>query len=570
MPRSQRIGKGARAALACSAVLLLAACNSDSSDFDRASNGPGDQANSPVRVDTLEYFVDEGAGLVAVAPSQPNAPTEIDDHADISFSAYYTFGVTPVVAAQTATAASANGLHVASVLYPRLDGTLRRAGTDPDMFPPTPVQVSSADNFDHICMRGVPEPAVYTDVNATPFVYVIGADGVNCENSLDAGTATWHFVLAGDDAGTPPRDFPTPDPLVGDFDYSVTTKAGTVVNFQAGNGDNAGWLIRQGGMLTRVGPDGTVAAADITPIADGFEPVVPQLADGIVLLNIDGALTAFDPTDNSVKDLGFALDEPFSDFSDQVASDGREVFINKQNTLYRTTGGGTNVAKIDTDPKDPSGTSRGSREAPLVGSDRVVWLANAHDGEKTLRSVDKTATDIGSGEPIAQFEGDVLSLFRANTDQWLFYGEFDRSTTPGRGLAIALRMDGSDKQTFVDSAWIGYTQASRVAAGSGATMSRIYRVPDRGDAGTLAGKRLLSIAANDPANPGASVDIGIIPSDTERAGGPFVEPGFGSGRLLTRAVADTQTDIWFFRDDQPGSLQRVTDDDDDQFALPGF
>lgn len=561
-------------ALGFSALLLLAACNSDSPDMDSAGNGPGDKTDPPISVGTLEYFLDyrdgngDFSGLVAVPPSQPDAPVEVDSEVGGQSRAYYTFGVTPVTAAQTATPMSLNGLHVAAVLYPRMDGSLWRASTDPNVFPPTPVQVSSAENFGRVCMRGVPQSAVYTNAGATPFVYVLGENGTGCEASLEAGSATWHFVLAGDDAGTAPRDFPTPDPLVGDFDYSVNTKAGTVVNLQDNNRDNAGWLIRKNGMLSRVGPDGTVVAADIASIADDFETVVPQLSNGVLLLNIDGALAAFEPSDNSLQDLGFALDSS----SINIASDGREAFITKQNTLYRTTGGGSDVAQIDADPNDPSGASRGSRRAPLVGRDRVVWLADSRSGEKALRSVDKAATGVGSGEQIAKFEGDVLSLFRGYSDQWLFYGESgDITASPIPFTSVAMRMDGSAKKEFADSAWVGFTRASQIKVGSGAAMSRIYRVPDlSGGRNTLAGKRLLSMVANNPTDPAATIELGVIPNDSESAEGPFVSPGFGPGRLVTRVIAEEQTDILFFQDDQAGSLQRITDDDEDQRALPGF
>lgn len=568
---SQNIRNSARAALVFSALMLLAACDSDSSGTDIAGNNPGDNTDPPVRVATLEYFLDFDSGLTAVAPSQPNAPMTVDSDIDASSRAYYTFGVTPLIAAQSATPTSANGLHVASVLYPRRDGTLWRAGTDPDVLPPTPVRVSSAGHFDRICMRGAPEPAVYADAGATPFVYVLAQTGTSCEDALDAGTATWHVVLAGDDDSTAPRDFPSPDPLRGNFAYGVQTKAGTVINLQDSSGDNAGWLIRRNGMLTRVGPNGTITAADIAAIADDFDAVVPQLSSGVLLLDVDSALTAFDPADNSIKDLGFALDTSRI----QIASDREEAFITKRNTLYRTTGGGSDVVKIDVDPNDPGGTSRGSRTTPLVGSDRVVWLADARAGEQALRSVDKSATAVGSGQQIAGFEGDVLWVFDAHTDQWLFYGEAgDVTASPVPVTAVALRMDGTAKKEFADSTWVGFTQDSRTETGSGASATRIYRVPDVGGQSGLrdglAGKRLLSMAADDSANPAATVEIGVIPSDSERIEGPFVSPGFGSGRLLTRLIAGAQTDILFFQDDQAGSLQRVTDDDEDQLALPGF
>lgn len=565
---------GGRLALCLSGSVLLAACNGGSSDNGAMDNGANGTDDPPARVDTLEYVLDYKGGsgdfssLIAVPPSQPDAWVEVDSEVAGRSRAYYTFGVTSVIAARTATTSSANGLHVASVLYPRMDGTLWRLGTDPEAFPPTPAQVSSAKNLNRICMRGVPQPAIYTDADATPFVYVLSADGTGCEDSLDAGTATWHFVLLGDDAGTAPRDFPTPDPLTGDFDYSVKTKAGTIVNLQDRQGDHAGWLIRQGGMLTRVGPDGKVVAADIAPVVDGFELVAAQLDSGVALLNVGGTLMAFDPATNGLKDLGFAL----GPYDVHAASDGRELYVTRQNALYRTTGGGRDVVKIDTDPNDPGGASSGSRTAPLVGSDRVVWLADARGGEQALRSVDKSATDVGSGESIANFEGDALSLLEANSDQWLFYGEAgDVTAGPAPMTAVALRMDGSEREAFADSAWIGYTRASQVKAGSGASAARVYRVADlSGGGGGLAGKRLLSLAANDPTNDGATIELGVIPSDSENAVGPFISPGFGPGRLVTRVIAATQTDILFFQDDQPGSLQRITDNDDDQFALPGF
>jgi len=78
------------------------------------------------------------------------------------------------------------------------------------------------------------------------------------------------------------------------------------------------------------------------------------------------------------------------------------------------------------------------------------------------------------------------------------------------------------------------------------------------------------MVANNPTDPAATIELGVIPNDSESAEGPFVSPGFGPGRLVTRVIAEEQTDILFFQNDQAGSVQRITDDDEDQRALPGF
>lgn len=123
-------------------------------------------------------------------------------------------------------------------------------------------------------------------------------------------------------------------------------RAGTIVNVQDSDDDNAGGLINSNGMQIRVTADGTVATTNSTAIDEGFETFIPQLNNGVLLLNIDGALIAFNPVDNSLEDLSLELEVYFRSF----ARDGQEVFISKQNTLYRTTGGGNAVIKIGVEP----------------------------------------------------------------------------------------------------------------------------------------------------------------------------------------------------------------------------
>lgn len=119
---------------------------------------------------------------------------------------------------------------------------------------------------------------------------------------------------------------------------------------------------------------------------------------------------------------------------------------------------------------------------------------------------------MGSGEQIAEFEGDTLSLLPANPDQWLFYSETgdDFKTL----TAVAQRIDGNHKKTFPGSEWFGFAQAGQAKLSSGAAASRVYRAPDLGDLRKLeglGGKRLLSMAADTPDDSSKTIDLSAFP-----------------------------------------------------------
>lgn len=531
-------------------ALAVAGCNDTN-----VVTGPGDKDPvDPAGVATLEYFTGgytgEG-GLYAVPPSQPSAFVNVDAQADTSSRAYYTFGISAVVSAKSATPTSVEGLHVDSVVYPRRDGTLWRVSTDPSTFPPEPVRVSSANQIYKICMRGVEQsalyasPDVYANPDATPFVYVLPTADMGCEDALSSGNVSWHFVLAGDAAGIAPRDFPTPDPLVGDFDYSTTVKAGTVVNLLDAERNNAGWLIRKDGQLTRVSPDGTVAVSDIFLIAEAFQPVAPQLNSGVMLLAVDGNVMAFDPANNSLTALNGESGGPLQyeiGVTSLATTDGLEVYLVQEAALYRTTDGGRAVVKID----QLTGGESADYQAPFVGDDSVVWVVDVPGAGQTLRSVAKSAATAGTGEVIATFGDDALGTVVGNSSQWLFYTERDFSGGTTVLSAVALRLDGSAREVFANARWNGATLASHRTLGDGGSISRVYRedgVMGPGDSGDT----LVSAPADNPADAAAAINLGTIPGGLR-----MFLPGFGPGRLTT---ASDMIEIAYFNDSQGSTLQ---------------
>src|SRR5699024_826877 len=108
--RTQRLGPlGLLTATAL--TLVLAACNGDGSDVTGTVPDPGAPAEpvpgeptEPARVTTLEYFTGGytgDGGLFAVPPSSPSAYENVDPQADVSSTAYHTFDIIPIVAAQS-------------------------------------------------------------------------------------------------------------------------------------------------------------------------------------------------------------------------------------------------------------------------------------------------------------------------------------------------------------------------------------------------------------------------------------------------------------------------------------
>lgn len=534
--------------------LGLAACGGGGgSGGESTGTGPGGGNPGPAR---LEFFAGSLlASLLAVPPSQPSAFQVVDPDANIAPGSF------PVISGDFSGATFSN-VHIDAYVYSRVDGTLWRASTDPNPFPPAPVRISTEEDLERICRRSV-SPITNTP-EAVPIVYALAPEGdTSCAAAFPVPGGTpggtpgapasliWKFVLLGDAAGIAPRPFPTPDLGTG------------IVNLSDSNLNHAGWLIIQNGDLVRLDAEANVAAT-IAASINTFSPFPGQLrGNGVVLLNINGGLFAFDPADNSLSDLAFSLGTSLF-----ASTDGQEAYFVVNNSLYRTTGGGAGVVEIDrvTDPFGPP-------QGPLVGAERVVWR-----GDDIIRSADKDATGLGTGKTIvADSPIRFKNLIPLASARWIFYNQGD-SATLDIDTAVATRMDGSDTVEFANSRWIfdfdGNLGVSFASAGNGfGLIDRIYRIDNftGGDADSTLNKPLLSVLAEDPGNPDTTIMVGTLPGRF-----PQILPGFGPGRLMALEIDkpnptpdgdEDDFEIFYFEDDQPQSLTRVTTDREDQDGL---
>lgn len=513
------------------------------------------------RLSTLEYFTEvvdagfltlDGSGLYALPPSQPTAVDAIDS--DAAFGMLFAPGFAPrmVIAAASVTETAVSGLHVESVVYPRADGTLWRVATELGGATPEPVQVSSANQLQRACFRSnalqmgsLTAQSVYADSNAAPVVYALRPASTTCDDAADAGSLTWHFVLAGDSATTDPRAFPVP------FSADVRPR---ILNLFDAERDHAGWLIRQDNGLTRVAADGTVVQTNITAITDSFLPVIPQLSSGILLLGVDDRLVAFNPVDNTVTEL--TTDDGLSIENPQAATDGVVAYVLAPDGLYRTIDGGRELVKVDGGDPDLNA-------GPFVGKDAVVWVRDTDVVAETLRSVAKSATDVGTGKDIGTYPEEDFPIDAINSSQWLYYTQSEDTGGSTLLSAVAMRLDGSESKVFANARWAGYTLASQRVLGDGGSISHVYRA--KGVTGPDdAGETLLSVPAGDPTNLAAAINLGVIPD-----GFNVTFPGFGPGRLASSEIAG-EVGIWYFNDSKAGSLQEVLVEFDKPFPLPLF
>lgn len=514
------------------AVLGLVGCHDPSS-----SGGDDLTQQQPVSggpVTTLEFY--QGS-LFAVPPSSPGSDFLVDENAASATDEDndQDAGPFPVVGG-TCHDGQFRSAHVKSVAYARDDGTLFRVFTDPDSTP-TPTRVSSESNASPVCDVRVGQD--FSDHENSRIVY--GLAGPDCSDPTD-----WNIVQLGDDATTAPRDFPG-RPVFALNDLS--------------DGSHSGWLIVEGGELKRLDANNDVQADGLATV-NNFASTLGQLGNGLVFLNIDGNLHAFDRNQNVLTDLNFAFT---NQFPTGAGSDGNELYFVDDQRLLRTEIASNAIITLD-DPAD----SASSLTLPLlqIGADRAVWKYIRQDPETgeffdVLRTVDKTATGTGSAQDLdtvnlqdGQFTVPTSGLI-ANTPDWVFYTELDNNTN--QPTAIAKRMDDSATETFTNALWLGGGLASDFAVGS-KPVSRVYRLDGLTDiTSNWGGLAVKSVA---PEDPGATpIDLGPLPADIQQGG--FL-PGFEPDRLAfvlsdDGTGNDSDFDVVYFDETAAGSLLRLTD-----------
>lgn len=536
-------------ALLATAALLSTACgNSGGGGDSGGGSGPGTPAGTG---GTLQFFQ---ASLHAVDPLAPGTVIDVDPAAAEIATDRNGAGALPAIAGSFA-GGTLSDARVASLLYPRDDGTLWRVATDPGATPPTPVRVSSERMALPYC-----EGRIGVDVNdPTNTRLAYGSDGVDCSGAL-----TWRVVTFSDDELTDPRDFPG-EPIEALVDPAT--------------GAHAGWLALDSGSVHRLAPDLTVAAADLLESVEQAA-VLGATADGTLFLEVDQALYAYAPTTDAVQDLGFEFGTPCP-CDGFFASGGDVGFAIDEGQLLRVDPAAGSASAIDS----PSDAVTGFFAVPgfvAVGAGRVAWSYTADDdgNPQTLDlSVAVRSVDRDGGNPLELRRRDLNSLapptfsgfIVANSAEWVFFNEIQiGNRVPA---AIGLELSGAGAREDTSAFWVGTTIAPALDVARRAPLTRMLLLRGLDDLTDLSRNTSLSlesVSASDPLS--AAVSLGALPADGQFA---FALPGLGPARLGVLLAPDgmneLRTDVLFWDDTVAGSLRRVTETDGiDEFPAPLF
>lgn len=481
------------------------------------TGGSAPASGSP---DTWEFY--QGS-LKAVSPGALSSPVTVESGA-VSVAA-------PVNGGDFSSGTLANET-VARVVYARTsDDTLWQVATNLNVAPPSPQRMSSQ--------------------SGTPVcTFRIGQDLDNPDNArilaqLDTGGndcgsgATWKIMRLGDGATVAPGTFPG-QPIVGVIDPV--------------NGSHAGWLSLDGGVIKRVTySSGVVTSTAVSNSPGGIASAgyFESLLDGTVLLNLDGAIHAYDSSANSLTrvDSGFTV----SGLNPLYVADGDELFLVDNNTLYRADPGAGTVTVMDdsTNAAFAMGTQR-----LTVTPGHVVWSY----GQDTNNDMIADTTIIRS---VDKATGQAFELDRGSLAFSSNQGIFDRSggwffytrVVGGAPQAIARKADGSAVRSYDNAQWIGASINLGSYQDLGSSVEIAYLVKGlNSTGGSYAGKSVQSVAGENPAS--TPLNLGTLPSDIQSLS---LLGGFGANRLGWAGTTSGGQDIFFVDGDRAGSLTRLTD-----------
>ncbi|MGA7303290.1 MAG: hypothetical protein WBW88_00385, partial [Rhodothermales bacterium] len=448
----------------------------------------------------------------------------------------------------TYSSGSATDEYVARVVYAHNDGTIWRVSTDLAVSPPSPSQVTAA--LGTVCTFHIGQD--FDDVNNARIL--VGLKGSSaCSN----GVGSWRIVRLGASPGES-GNFPG-TPLVGLMDPT--------------NGQHTGWLTLHGGSVERITESTgitTTHAINGTPTGIAKADYLETLANGNVMLNLDGGLYQYKQATDRIEQVGsftFAVEMYMGSQiqgkrPENYVGDGQELYFVDDHTLYRTNLSSNTVETLD-DPsgavEDPGGALTGAPRL-LVTDQRVVWTYPVDDDSNTLadhvviRNIDKASGGGNTVEKVVRLSG-LTGANQGTMDRsggWFFYTKQPTATTY---TAVAFNADNGSTKIYSDAQWVGDTLELGSFNDFGVSVKYAYLVS--GYSGMVAGTGSGELKSFSVDNPAALTDLGSVSGKTLLMSG-----GFGPGRLGTLSVDDgsggSTTDIIYAEADSAGSVERVT------------
>jgi hypothetical protein len=537
--------------------VFLLACGDGGGGGGTSSTTTGTTSTST----RLEFFQ---ASLEAIEPRDPTTVIVIDAAAAELESGVNEVGALPAVRGSSV-GMTLTDVVIEYVVYPRDDGTLYRVSTDASAGIPAPVRVSNTTDALPLCDSVV--GLDFLNVEDTRFAY--GSDGQDCTGSL-----TWWIVSLDDDETTPPQTFPG-RPLTALVD--------------ADTGVHTGWLSLSGGILQRLAPDLSVQADDL------FKGVVVgetlgATKDGMVFVELDQALYAFDPDLDTLTDFGFDFSDPCP-CDASFAADSEFAFLVDQGELFRadpTSGLVESIdAPMDAFPNAPQNINPGFTLV-LAGTARVAWsyfadadgnLGTTTDQSVVIRSVARDGADAFDLDELEPSTVGLLGLAIFNpvtSGEWIFFNKVTFNAvnfSDFRANAVAQRLDGTSTRFQSDSFWIGNSILPEIGtevSNAANHLTRADGLPDLSSFGAPGVITLTSIDARDPT--ASEVFLGRLP---DRGGAAFAIPGLGPERvgvmLASDGAGDFQTDIIYWVDGVRDSLHVLTNTTSvNEFPAPLF
>jgi hypothetical protein len=386
---------------------------------------------------------------------------------------------------------------------------------------PTPVRLSDESGATTVCSSGH-EPD-YADPANSRYVYRLPGPNGTCNNGDDV----WRMVALSMGAGDAPRDAREPLAARRDRQFGTLT----------------GWLAKDNGDLVVYDAEFGTGSAQIVGSYTTTALKVLEAPNGIVFLNVDGTLRAYDPH-GAVPALSAPLYSSASGINGPL-SDGAHLYFQDGLTIVQASLTGADPAAAI------ANESSGWISGVVLTDRRVVYAWSDGSGSVTLRAVDKSGGAPVDLAPIGT-ANDFISMVGA-AGRWVYYNRLQNGLS--RWDAVAVPDDGGAPAMHADAAWVGWTESTRALAGARNRSVPMSRLLLRTGAAPPYG-----LVSYDAARHAQVVQLGSLPADATNNYDPFFRRLPNRGDILGRAYFDdtgTQ-DILYLNTERAGSLTRVT------------
>lgn len=515
---------GATGIVMAAALLWLSGCGGSS------SSGGGGSSSSPGS--WLYYTNTTDTGIVtlhALSPDNPDNPREV----------HHGLVDNPQLAPVAVTAgARGTDAHQARVVYNHANGHFYQANTRSDGAP-QPRRISSEDAADPLCDLRVESD--YANIEQSLILYARPVDG-------SCASPAWYFAFIGDGADTRPRSlFFEPEVVIRDPDTGA---------------------IRE-----------LVVRDSITDQLKAFDPAQRTwrtIADSITNITLAGSNQKHGKTLFLLNNAGFSLyhhdtgELEAINFSASItpsvprpgiALDGHIAFV--LTTDY------TKLAAVDLSADTPTiqtldepATAYSPTDHRIVsaGKNRIAWSYRIYQNTTYYDVLDSVALDGSNTQNLYQHETVNAGLTPpAAPGGWLFVSyslSCPDISCPREHEAVRIEGSAQGSEYLTAQGWAGKTWSNTVTE-TGKTAERVFYYN---------GTHLLSRNAADP-RPATEITLGELPGDWNRGS----IQSFSPHALVRMERSDVlNSDVLLVDPDEPHSLKRITDNQDDTRPVPGF